>query len=92
LPPRSSWKDTWSGWCTSPTQWPRYFRASSLSCSVALDDDSTARSLSIAEMTQSVARGHGVSAKVNLSSERVRMALGIIEGVRNGQRLGALLS
>lgn len=29
--------------------------------------------------------------KVNLSSERVRMALGVIEGVRNGQTLGALL-
>ncbi|MGJ3250810.1 MAG: hypothetical protein ACFE0J_06730 [Elainellaceae cyanobacterium] len=29
--------------------------------------------------------------KVNLSSERVRMALGIIEGIRNGQTLGALL-
>lgn len=29
--------------------------------------------------------------KVNLSSERVRGALGIIEGIRNGQNLGALL-
>ncbi len=29
--------------------------------------------------------------KVNLSSERVRMAMGIIEGIRNGQKLGALL-
>lgn len=29
--------------------------------------------------------------KVNLSSERVRMALGVIEGIRNGQTLGALL-
>ncbi|ASC71887.1 hypothetical protein XM38_028410 [Halomicronema hongdechloris C2206] len=29
--------------------------------------------------------------KVNLSSERVRLALGIIEGIRNGQTLGALL-
>jgi len=29
--------------------------------------------------------------KVNLSSERVRRALGIIEGIRNGQTLGALL-
>ncbi len=29
--------------------------------------------------------------KVNLSSERVRRALGLIEGIRNGQSLGALL-
>lgn len=29
--------------------------------------------------------------KVNLSSERVRLALGIIEGIRNGQSLAALL-
>lgn len=29
--------------------------------------------------------------KVNLSSERVRLALNIIEGIRNGQNLGALL-
>ena len=29
--------------------------------------------------------------KVNLSSERVRLALGFIEGIRNGQSLGALL-
>ena len=29
--------------------------------------------------------------KVNLSSERVRRALGMIEGIRNGQSLGALL-
>jgi hypothetical protein len=29
--------------------------------------------------------------KVNLSSERVRVALGIIEGIRNGQSLAALL-
>src|SRR5947209_2075368 len=29
--------------------------------------------------------------KVNLSSERVRLALGIIEGIRNGQNLAALL-
>ena len=29
--------------------------------------------------------------KVNLSSERVRLAMGIIEGIRNGQTLGALL-
>lgn len=29
--------------------------------------------------------------KVNLSSERVRLALGIIEGMQKGQRLGALL-
>lgn len=31
------------------------------------------------------------SFKINLSSERVRMALGVIEGIRNGQKLGALL-
>jgi hypothetical protein len=29
--------------------------------------------------------------KVNLSSERVRHSLGLIEGIRNGQKLGALL-
>ena len=37
------------------------------------------------------AQGHPDTLAVNLSSDRVRTALSLIEGVRNGQRLGALL-
>ena len=36
-------------------------------------------------------RGDPGALAVNLTSERVRLALGVIEGIRNGQTLGALL-
>ena len=58
LPPRSSSNDTCSGWCTSPTQWPRNFSASSRSWSLAVGEDSADRSCSIAVSTQRSARGH----------------------------------
>jgi hypothetical protein len=71
LPPRSSSKDTCSGWWTSPTQCPRYFRASSRSCSLALDDDSIAKSFAIAETTHSVASGQGSSSSRSASRGRL---------------------
>ena len=55
----------------SPTQCPRYFRDSSCSCSLALEDDNTARSLWIAEMTQSSASGQGSS--INPGASRGRL-------------------
>jgi hypothetical protein len=39
----------------------------------------------------SVDAGDSETLKVNLSSDRVRLALSLIEGIRNGQSLGALL-
>jgi hypothetical protein len=52
-------------------QCPRYFSASSRSCSVALGDDSTATSLLIADTTHPSVSGHESSARPSTSRGRL---------------------